>query len=127
MTNLLFFSQDVLKYGIVEVLAYLQENCLDRDVWDIAQKALDKLHGFTMKMKLDKQREAPEGKDSKDIKGDSPRGKESYSGKDSPDTSSSTEKRKSLFKRSSTQSSHVKRGGANSVSSKSNDGYDDNE
>ena len=44
----------MLAYGIVDVLAYLQENCLDRQVWDVAQKSLDQLHGFTQKMKSNK-------------------------------------------------------------------------
>jgi len=41
----------VLAVGIIEVLAYLHDNCLDREAWEMAEKAIDTLHGFTMKIK----------------------------------------------------------------------------
>ena len=45
------FRQDVLAVGIIEVLAYLHDNCQDREAWEMAEKAIDTLHGFTMKIK----------------------------------------------------------------------------
>lgn len=43
--------QDVLAAGIIEVLAYLHDNCLDREAWEMAEKAIDTLHGFTLNIK----------------------------------------------------------------------------
>lgn len=37
--------------GIIEVLAYLHDNCQDREAWEMAEKAIDTLHGFTMNIK----------------------------------------------------------------------------
>ena len=45
-----YFRQDVLSMGVIEVLAYLHDNCLDRDAWEVAEKAIDLLHGITVKL-----------------------------------------------------------------------------
>lgn len=36
--------QDILSAGIIEVLAYIHDNCLDRETWETAEKAIDMLH-----------------------------------------------------------------------------------
>lgn len=43
--------QEILSIGIIEVLAYLHDNCLDRETWEMAEKAIDTLHGITMTLK----------------------------------------------------------------------------
>ena len=40
--------------GIIEVLAYLHDNCLDRNAWEIAEKAIDQLHDLTTRMQIKK-------------------------------------------------------------------------
>lgn len=41
----------MLAVGIIEVLAYLHDNCLDKEAWEMAEKAIDTLHGFTSNSK----------------------------------------------------------------------------
>ena len=42
--------KDILHIGIIEVLAYLHDNCQDRNAWEIAEKAIDLLHELTLQM-----------------------------------------------------------------------------
>ena len=37
--------------GIIEVLAHLHDNCLDRETWEMAEKAIDMLHKGTRSLK----------------------------------------------------------------------------
>ena len=50
--NRFFISprKDILCIGIIEVLAYLHDNCQDRNAWEIAEKAIDLLHELTLRM-----------------------------------------------------------------------------
>ncbi|XP_065061234.1 uncharacterized protein LOC135688341 [Rhopilema esculentum] len=45
-----FDQKDILCIGIIEVLAYLHDNCQDRNAWEIAEKAIDLLHELTLRM-----------------------------------------------------------------------------
>ncbi|XP_065679699.1 uncharacterized protein LOC101238093 isoform X1 [Hydra vulgaris] len=43
---------DALSIGTIEVLTYLHETCLDRETWEMAEKAIDILHGLTIQKKI---------------------------------------------------------------------------
>eukprot|EP00794_Sanderia_malayensis_P015116 gene15116-16672_t len=47
-------QKDILRIGIIEVLAYLHDNCMDRNAWEIAEKAIDLLHDLTKRMQSKK-------------------------------------------------------------------------
>lgn len=43
---------DALSIGTIEVLTYLHETCLDRETWEMVEKAIDILHGLTIQKKF---------------------------------------------------------------------------
>ena len=52
--NTLSCRKDILHIGIIDVLAYLHDNCQDRNAWEIAEKAIDLLHELTIRMQKKK-------------------------------------------------------------------------
>jgi len=67
-------QKDILHIGIIEVLAYLHDNCQDRNAWEIAEKAIDLLHELTLQMQKKQNKGEPsspsvtEGTMSLDVK-----------------------------------------------------------
>ena len=49
--TVIWYRQDILATGIIEVLAHLHDNCLDRETWEMAEKAIDMLHKGTRSLK----------------------------------------------------------------------------
>ena len=74
LTIPLYCRKDILHIGIIEVLAYLHDNCQDRNAWEIAEKAIDLLHELTLQMQKKQNKGEPsspsvtEGTMSLDVK-----------------------------------------------------------